>query len=69
MDRFESVHKFVDKNALLVGEQWRHAGAFYLYRLVKKNDNDQGKTDGDQQVARPHANFMANVMLAVLAGK
>ena len=69
MDRLEPVYKLVDKNALLVGEQRCHAGAFNLYRLVEKNDDDQRKTDGDQQVACPNTNFMANVMLAVLAGR
>src|SRR5271167_1028463 len=34
LNRLETVDKFVDEDAFLVGEQRGHAGAFDLYRLV-----------------------------------
>src|SRR5258708_31894325 len=55
----EAVDKLIDENAFLVGEQRSHAGAFDFYRLVQEDDNDQRKTDGDQEVAGPDANFAA----------
>ena len=55
----EPVNKFVDEDALLVGEQWGHAGAFDLDRLVKEHDDDERKTDGDEEVAGPNLDFMA----------
>jgi len=59
LNRLEAVDKFVDENAFLVGEQRGHAGAFDFYRLVQEDDDYQRETDGDQQVARPDANFVA----------
>ena len=58
-DGFEPVDEFVDEDALLVGEQWGHAGAFDLDRLVKEHDDDERKTDGDEEVTSPDLDFMA----------
>ncbi len=58
-DGLKTVDKFVDEDALLVGEERRHAGAFNLHRLVEEDDNDQGKTDGDEEIAGPDADFIS----------
>ena len=55
----EAVNKFVDEDALLIGEERRHAGAFDLHRLIEEHDDDERKADGDKQVAGPHLDFMA----------
>ena len=47
MNRLETIHKFVDEDALLVGEERRHAGAFDLDRLVQEDNDDEGEADGD----------------------
>src|SRR6266851_9379633 len=62
LDGLEAVDKLVDEDAFLVGKQRGHAGAFDLYGLIEENDDDQGKADGDQQVAGPHAKFVAQGM-------
>jgi len=38
----EAVDKFVDEDALLVGEERRHAGAFDFDRLVQEDNDDEG---------------------------
>jgi len=43
----EAVDKFVDEDALLVGEERRHAGAFDFDRLVQEDNDDEGEADGD----------------------
>src|SRR5207248_9613494 len=43
----EAVDKFIDKDALLVGEERSHAGAFDFHRMIKEDDDDEGETDGD----------------------
>src|SRR5258707_921335 len=53
MNRFEAINKLVDKNALLIREQRRHAGAFDLYGLVQKNDDNQCQPDGGSYLFRP----------------
>src|SRR5258708_23660341 len=58
-NRLEAVDKFVDENAFLVGEQRGHASAFDFYRLGQEDDDYQRETDGDQQGARPDANFVS----------
>jgi hypothetical protein len=55
----KSVDKFVDENALLVGQERRHAGAFHLHRLIKEHDDDESETNGDEEVAGPDLDFMA----------
>ena len=62
LDGLKAIHKFVDEDALLVGKQGRHAGAFHLHRLIQKNDDDQRQADGDQQVASPDTDFGAEGM-------
>src|SRR5713101_1492862 len=62
LDGLEAIDKFIDEDALLVGEQRRHAGTFDFYRLVEKNDDDQREADGDEQVARPNTYFVAQRM-------
>ena len=62
LDGLEAVDKFVDEDALLVGEQRRHAGAFDFHGLVQEDDDDQREADGDEQVARPDTNFVTQRM-------
>src|SRR5260370_34177644 len=59
LDRLEAVNELVDEDALLVGEQRRHAGAFDFYRLVEGHHDDQRQSAGDKEVARPNPNFLA----------
>jgi hypothetical protein len=63
IDRLEAVHEFVDEDALLIGKERGHAGAFDFYGLVKEDDDDQSKTDGDQKVAGPDANFVTKQLV------
>ncbi len=62
MDGFKPVNKLVDEDALLVGEKRRHAGAFDFHRLIEKHDDDEGKTDGNEQVAGPDTDFVAKLV-------
>src|SRR5262245_36914290 len=39
LDGLETVDKLVDEDALLVGEERRHAGALDLHRLVEEDDD------------------------------
>src|ERR1700684_2756109 len=55
LNRLEPVHKFVDKNALLIAQQRRHAGAFHFHRLVEENYDYQRKAQRHSQIARPAA--------------
>ena len=59
LDGLEAINKLVDEDALLVGEQRRHAGTFDFHGLIEKDNDDQGQADGDQQVAGPNTNFVA----------
>ena len=59
LNGLEAVNEFVNEDAFLVGEQRRHAGAFDFYGLIEKDDDDKREADGDEQVARPHANLFA----------
>ena len=54
LNRLQPVHVFVDEDTLLVVERRHHAGAFNFYRLVKKNDDECGNCQRDNQVAKPH---------------
>ena len=62
LNRLEAIDKFIDKDALLVGEQGRHAGAFDFHGLVQEDDDDQRESDGDEQVARPNTDFVSQGM-------
>ena len=55
LDRLKAVHEFVDEDALVILETRHHAGAFYLDRLVEKNDDDKGQQNRQNQVAQPEA--------------
>src|SRR5580658_1719128 len=55
LDRLKTVDKFVDEDALLIGKERIHTGAFDLYRLVQKNHDDNGQAQGHGEVARPAA--------------
>src|SRR5260370_17535405 len=59
LDGLKALNKLVYEHALLVGEQRRPAGAFDLYGLVEEHDDDQRQYDGDELVARPNTNFVA----------
>jgi hypothetical protein len=58
-DGLEAIDKLIDEDALLIGEQRGHAGAFDLYGLIEEHDDDQRQADGDEQIARPNTNFVA----------
>src|SRR2546426_10323195 len=60
VDRLKAVHKFIDEDALLVGKKRRHARAFDLHRLIEEDDDDEGETYGEEQVACPNADFAAH---------
>jgi hypothetical protein len=62
LDGLETIHKFVDEDAFLIGEQRRHAGAFDFYGLIEEDDNDECEADGDEEVARPNADFVSQGM-------
>jgi hypothetical protein len=68
IDGLEAVDEFVDEDALLIGKEGGHAGAFDFYRLIEENDDDQGETDGDEEIAGPHANFVAEQVIWGSAG-
>ena len=40
-DAFQPVHQLVDDNALLVFQPRLHAAAFYFYRLINKQDDEE----------------------------
>src|SRR6266704_7017889 len=50
LNRLKPINKLVDEDALLVGEQRRHAGAFHFDRLIQENDDDEREADGDEQI-------------------
>ena len=62
LDRLEAIDEFVDENALLIGKQRRHAGAFDFHGLIEENDDDESEADGDQEIARPNADFISQGM-------
>src|SRR5882672_2374044 len=62
LNGLEAVNEFVDEDALLVGEQRRHAGAFDFHGLVQEYDDDEREAYGDYEVARPDPNFVAKRM-------
>src|SRR5208337_110508 len=47
LDGLPSIDKLVDEDALLVFEAGHHAGAFHLYRLVEKDDDESGDGERD----------------------
>src|SRR5690348_12005466 len=55
LNRFEVIDKLVDENPLLIAEQRSHAGAFYFYRLIEKNDDEKGQAERRGKIARPAA--------------
>src|SRR5882757_11404198 len=48
LNRLKPINKLVDEDALLVGKQRRHAGAFHFNRLIEEHDDDERKPDGDE---------------------
>jgi hypothetical protein len=58
VDGLEAVNEFIDEDALLIGEERRHAGTFDFNGLIEKNDDDQGETDGNEKIAGPDAYFV-----------
>jgi len=54
------VDKLIYEDPLLIAKQRSHTGALNQYRLIKKNDDEHSDTNGDQDVACPNANFVAN---------
>src|SRR6266478_4246632 len=52
-NRLETVYKLVDKNALLIGDQGSHAGAFNLHGLIEEYNDDDGKAQRNDEVAPP----------------
>src|SRR5690242_16728661 len=68
LDWLEAVNKLIDEDALLIGKERSHAGAFDFYRLVEENDNDQCEADSDQKVACPNANFVSQSVQRNAAG-
>src|SRR5579872_2711939 len=59
LDGLKTVDKFVDEDALLIGEQRRHAGALDLHRLIEEHDDDQGEADRDEEIAGPDSDFIS----------
>src|SRR5260370_28699180 len=59
LDRLEAVNELVDEDALLVGEQRRHAGAFDFYRLVEEHGDDPRPSDWHKQGPGPNTKFVA----------
>lgn len=62
LNRLEAIDKFVNEDALLIGEERRHARAFDFDRLIEKNDDDESKADGDKKVAGPNTDFVSQGM-------
>src|SRR6266853_746049 len=54
LNRLKPINKLVDEDALLVGKERRHAGAFHFNWLIEEHDDDQRKANGDEQITRPH---------------
>ena len=66
LDGLETVDKFVNEDALLIGEQRRHAGAFDLHGLIEEDDDDESEADRDEQIASPDANLVSQGMVGVI---
>src|ERR1700733_2533802 len=47
LDGLPAIDEFVDEDALLVFEAWHHAGAFDLYWLIEKDDDEGGDRQRD----------------------
>jgi len=62
MNRLEAINKFVDEDALLIGEEGRHAGTFNFYRLIEEDDDDEREANSDQEVAGPNTDFVSQGM-------
>jgi len=62
LDGREAIDKLVDEDALLIGKERSHAGAFDFDGLVEEDNDDEGEADGDEQVAGPDADFVAQGM-------
>jgi hypothetical protein len=69
VDGLEAVNKLVDKNALLIGEQRGHASAFDLHWLIEEDDDDEGETNSDEEIAGPNANLMAKELVGGRRGR
>jgi hypothetical protein len=69
IDRLKAIDKFVDEDALLVGEERGHAGAFDFHGLVEEDNDNQGEADGDEEIARPNANFVAQKLMRRSGGR
>src|SRR5579862_186701 len=65
LDGLEPVDKLVDEDALLVGEERSHAGAFDLHRLIQEDDDDERQADCDQEIAGPDADFVSQGMVGM----
>src|SRR5215469_15992403 len=63
IDGLKTVDELIDEDALLIGEERGHAGAFDFYGLIEEDDDDQREANGDEQVASPDANFMAKQLV------
>src|ERR1700749_1119300 len=59
LDGLKAVNKLVDEDALLIGKQRRHAGAFDFYRLIEEDDDDEREADRDKEIASPDANLVS----------
>src|SRR5579859_964110 len=57
LNGLEAINKFVDKDALLIGEQRSHARAFHFHRLIQENNDDKREADGDEKITRPDTNL------------
>src|SRR5271154_4178368 len=62
LNGFEAINEFIDEDAFLVGKQRSHARAFHFHWLIEENDDDEGKANGDEKVARPNADFISQRM-------
>jgi len=62
LDGLEPIHKFVDEDALLIGQERSHAGAFDFYRLIEEDDDDERQANSDEKVAGPNTDFVSQGM-------
>src|SRR5271169_6495972 len=62
LNGLEAINEFVDEDAFLVGEKRSHARAFHFHRLIEEDDNDEGQANGNEEVARPNADFISQGM-------
>ena len=69
IDGLKAIDKFVDEDALLIGEQRGHASAFDLHRLVEKNEDDEGEAESHGEIARPTAQLAAKSVLGRPRGR